>query len=70
MYISTHRRSLLRQAFRKLSIGSRVELTRIVIQQAGDGPAGLPTLTMRKDPGETILSLARDLSPRLSPKDE
>jgi hypothetical protein len=28
-----------RQAFRKLSIASRVELTRIVIQQAGDGPA-------------------------------
>jgi hypothetical protein len=27
----------LRQAFRKLSIASRVELTRIVIEQAADG---------------------------------
>jgi DNA-binding CsgD family transcriptional regulator len=34
MYISTHTVAHhLRQAFRKLSIASRVELTRIVIQQ-------------------------------------
>jgi DNA-binding CsgD family transcriptional regulator len=39
MYISTHTVAHhLRQAFRKLSIASRVELTRIVIEQAGDGP--------------------------------
>jgi DNA-binding CsgD family transcriptional regulator len=38
MYISTHTVAYhLRQAFRKLSIGSRVELTRIVIEQAADG---------------------------------
>ena len=38
MYISTHTVAHhLRQAFRKLSIASRVELTRIVIQQAADG---------------------------------
>jgi DNA-binding CsgD family transcriptional regulator len=36
MYISTHTVAHhLRQAFRKLSIASRVELTRIVIEQAG-----------------------------------
>ena len=71
MYISTHTVAHhLRQAFRKLSIASRYELTRIVIQQAGDGPGGLPTLTMWKAPGVTNLSLPRDLSPRLSPKDE
>jgi DNA-binding NarL/FixJ family response regulator len=35
MYISTHTVAHhLRQAFRKLSIASRVELTRIVIEQA------------------------------------
>jgi DNA-binding CsgD family transcriptional regulator len=59
MYISTHTVAHhLRQAFRKLSIASRYELTRIVIEQAaGDaGPAGLATLTMRAargggDPG-------------------
>jgi DNA-binding CsgD family transcriptional regulator len=40
MYISTHTVAHhLRQAFRKLSIASRVELTRIVIEQAADGPA-------------------------------
>ena len=40
MYISTHTVAHhLRQAFRKLSIASRVELTRIVIEQAS---AGLP----------------------------
>jgi DNA-binding NarL/FixJ family response regulator len=62
MYISTHTVAHhLRQAFRKLSIASRVELTRIVIQQAGEGPGGLPTLTMWKAPGVTILSLPRDL---------
>jgi DNA-binding CsgD family transcriptional regulator len=30
----------LRQAFRKLAIASRVELTRIVIEHAADGPLG------------------------------
>jgi DNA-binding CsgD family transcriptional regulator len=40
MYISTHTVAHhLRQAFRKLSIASRVELTRIVIEQAADGRA-------------------------------
>ncbi len=38
MYISTHTVAHhLRQAFRKLSITSRVELTRIVIEQTADG---------------------------------
>ncbi len=38
MYISTHTVAHhLRQSFRKLSISSRVELTRIVIEQAADG---------------------------------
>ena len=38
MYISTHTVAHhLRQAFRKLSIGSRYELARIVIEQAADG---------------------------------
>jgi DNA-binding NarL/FixJ family response regulator len=38
MYISTHTVAHhLRQAFRKLSIASRVELTRIVIERAGNG---------------------------------
>ena len=47
MYISTHTVAHhLRQAFRKLSIASRVELTRIVIERAGDDPGGLATLTM------------------------
>jgi len=42
MYISTHTVAHhLRQAFRKLSIASRVELTRIVIERAADGPLGL-----------------------------
>ncbi|HJY59473.1 MAG TPA: LuxR C-terminal-related transcriptional regulator, partial [Streptosporangiaceae bacterium] len=42
MYISTHTVAHhLRQAFRKLSIASRYELTRIVIEQAADGPAQL-----------------------------
>jgi DNA-binding CsgD family transcriptional regulator/tetratricopeptide (TPR) repeat protein len=42
MYISTHTvASHLRQAFRRLGISSRVELARIVIEQAADGmPAG------------------------------
>jgi len=40
MYISTHTVAHhLRQAFRKLSIASRYELTRIVIEQAADGPS-------------------------------
>jgi len=44
MYISTHTVAHhLRQAFRKLSIASRVELARIVIEQAADGPADLAT---------------------------
>jgi DNA-binding NarL/FixJ family response regulator len=39
MYISTHTVAHhLRRAFRKLSIASRVELTRIVIEQTADGP--------------------------------
>jgi hypothetical protein len=38
MYISTHTAAHhLRQAFRKLSIASRVELTRIAIEQATGG---------------------------------
>jgi Bacterial regulatory proteins, luxR family len=38
MYISTHTVAHhLRQAFRKLSIASRVKLTRIVIEQATGG---------------------------------
>ena len=42
MYISTHTVAHhLRQAFHKLSIASRYELTRIVIEQAADGPAQL-----------------------------
>ena len=42
MYISTHTVAHhLRQAFRKLSIASRVELTRIVIEQAADGSLAL-----------------------------
>ena len=59
MYISTHTVAHhLRQAFRKLSIASRYELTRIVIEQAADGPAQLALPTMR------CLSMAS--SPRLS----
>jgi DNA-binding CsgD family transcriptional regulator len=47
MYISTHTVAHhLRQAFRKLSIASRVELTRIVIEQAGDGLGELTTFTI------------------------
>jgi hypothetical protein len=50
MYISTHTVAHhLRQAFRKLSIASRVELTRIVIEQAADDPGGLPTSTTWRD---------------------
>jgi hypothetical protein len=52
----------------KLSIASRVELTRIVIQQAGDGLGGLPTLTMWKDPGATILSLPGTSVPGIARK--
>jgi DNA-binding NarL/FixJ family response regulator len=41
MYISTHTVAHhLRQAFRKLSIASRVELARIVIEHATDDPTG------------------------------
>jgi len=51
MYISTHTVAHhLRQAFRKLSIASRVELTRIVIERAGDGPGGLATLALAVAP--------------------
>jgi len=48
MYISTHTVAHhLRQAFRKLSIASRVELTRIVIEQAtrGELPAMSPPVS-------------------------
>jgi DNA-binding CsgD family transcriptional regulator len=39
MYISTHTVAHhLRQSFRKLSIASRVELTRIVLEQAAGRP--------------------------------
>ena len=71
MYISTHTVAHhLRQAFRKLSIASRVELTRIVIEQAvdGAGPGELATLTMWAPRGATILSLLRELNPRPSRK--
>ena len=45
MYISTHTVAHhLRQAFRKLSIASRYELTRIVIEQTADSPAHLALL--------------------------
>ncbi|HME64580.1 MAG TPA: LuxR C-terminal-related transcriptional regulator, partial [Streptosporangiaceae bacterium] len=45
MYISTHTVAHhLRQAFRKLHIASRYELTRIVIEQAADGPPHLALL--------------------------
>jgi len=71
MYISTHTVAHhLRQAFRKLSIASRVELTRIVIEHAGDGarPGELATSTMRAARGMTILSLPRAPSPGPSRK--
>ena len=49
MYISTHTVAHhLRQAFRKLSIASRYELTRIVIEQAADGPAQLARGSVQK----------------------
>ena len=42
MYISTHTVAHhLRQAFRKLSIASRYELTRIVIERGADGSLAL-----------------------------
>jgi DNA-binding NarL/FixJ family response regulator len=66
MYISTHTVAHhLRQAFRKLSIASRVELTRVVIEHAADGarPGELATLTMRAAGSATILSLPRDSVP-------
>ena len=48
MYISTHTVAHhLRQTFRKLSIASRVELTRIVIEHAVDGSSGLISLSGR-----------------------
>jgi DNA-binding CsgD family transcriptional regulator len=50
MYLSTHTVAHhLRQAFRKLNVGSRVELTRIVIQQAADG-AGAGDMSEVGDP--------------------
>lgn len=62
MYISTHTVAHhLCQAFRKLSIASRVELTRIVIEQRADRRAQeLAMLAMRAARGATILSLPRD----------
>jgi DNA-binding CsgD family transcriptional regulator len=54
MYISTHTVAHhLRQAFRKLSIASRVELTRVVIEQAADGPAQLALLVAGAVPGRS-----------------
>ena len=51
MYISTHTVAHhRRRAFRKLSIASRVELTRIVIEQAtGGAGTSVPRLT-REEP--------------------
>ena len=58
MYISTHTVAHhLRQAFRKLSIASRYELTRIVIEQAADGPAHLALLV-----GDRIAAALRPTS--------
>ena len=52
MYISTHTVAHhLRQAFRKLSIASRVELTRIVIEQA----TGARELSPRPDTRGALL---------------
>ena len=51
MYISTHTVAHhLRQAFRKLAIASRVELTRIVIEQAADGSLILTASSDRASP--------------------
>jgi DNA-binding CsgD family transcriptional regulator len=48
MYISSHTVAHhQRQAFRKLSIGSRYELTRIVIEQAADGSLRGPARQVR-----------------------
>jgi DNA-binding CsgD family transcriptional regulator/tetratricopeptide (TPR) repeat protein len=64
MYISTHTVAHhLRQAFRKLSIASRVELARIVIEHAADGPAQLAT----SDPGCELHRPRRLDRARLSP---
>jgi DNA-binding NarL/FixJ family response regulator len=61
MYISTHTVAHhLRQAFRKLSIGSRVELARMVIEHAADGPTPVATLTMRAARDATILRSPRE----------
>ena len=54
MYISTHTVAhYLRQAFRKLSIASRVELTRIVIERAAgcSQVSSLPEITDVDDAG-------------------
>ncbi|MFZ0082726.1 MAG: helix-turn-helix transcriptional regulator, partial [Trebonia sp.] len=60
MYISTHTVAHhLRQAFRKLSIASRVELTRIVIQQAADGSLILIASSGRACPGELAMLTMR-----------
>jgi predicted transcriptional regulator len=67
MYISTHTVAHhLRQAFRKLSIASRNELTRIVIEQAADGAdsARLSTLRMQAACGAAILIPRREFSPK------
>jgi len=63
MYISTHTVAHhLRQAFRKLSIASRYELTRIAIEQAADSPTRLATLTMWAARDTTILGHAAGAS--------
>ena len=41
MYVSVHTVAFyMRQIFRKLNIGSRVDLARIVLQQTQQGPRG------------------------------
>ena len=71
MYISTHTVAHhLHQAYRKLSIASRVELTRIVIEQEAGNPTQLTTLTMWAARGTTILSLLRGNRVRPSRKDQ
>jgi DNA-binding CsgD family transcriptional regulator len=56
MYISTHTVAHhLRQAFRKLSITSRVELTRIVLEQAAEHAAE-QVADLRRGPGTAVRS--------------
>ena len=55
MYISTHTVAHhLRQTFRKLGIGSRYELTRIVIEQAPDGLPGGREFQWADVPGSRV----------------